>query len=373
MRKRKKFLILIYPGPSYAAKETFDERLCELSKNYQGVLITTAPRASKFRLHDFELICVSLEFGKIVTMLRLLTTMHKVLRCRPRKSGVDLIVTYDPLRSGLLGLLAKWRSHAKFAPEVNGDYDDIANYEDVAIVGLRRAKRSLYVAVERFVLGRADGIKLLYPEQISRLKVNIDNKKVVVFSNRVPVERFHISEMGEYVLTVGFPWQVKGIDITIRAFHQIRSEFPNWKLKVIGWYPDSRPLERLIGSTQQIELIKPVPYRDMAGIIGKCGIFVLASRTESMGRALVEAMAAGKPRIATNVGGIPTVVADGIDGLLVPPEAVGELASAMRLLMGDESLRVKLGRAGKKRAATEFSKDAYYTKLHEFYDQLLLV
>jgi len=90
-----------------------------------------------------------------------------------------------------------------------------------------------------------------------------------------------------------------------------------------------------------------------------------------MGRVLVEAMAAGKPRIGSWVDGIPTVIRDGIDGLLVEPESVPDLSEKLALLMSSSDLRKKLGSAGEKRVKKEFTKETYFKNLVNFYNCVL--
>ncbi len=84
-------------------------------------------------------------------------------------------------------------------------------------------------------------------------------------------------------------------------------------------------------------------------------VFVLCSVTEGLGTSLLDAMACGKPVVATSAGGIPEVVADGETGLLVPPRDDRALASAIARLLGDEALRRRLGEAGRARVRERFS------------------
>jgi glycosyltransferase involved in cell wall biosynthesis len=116
---------------------------------------------------------------------------------------------------------------------------------------------------------------------------------------------------------------------------------------------------------------KPVPYEEMPEHIGSCGMFVLPSRSEAMGRVLIEAMAAGKPRIGSNIEGIPSVINDGIDGLLFQTENVDALAEKMDVLMSNPELRQKLGKAGELRAKQEFTKSKYFNNLINFYNEVL--
>jgi glycosyltransferase involved in cell wall biosynthesis len=85
-----------------------------------------------------------------------------------------------------------------------------------------------------------------------------------------------------------------------------------------------------------------------------------------MGRVLIEAGAAGKCRVASRVGGVPTVIEDGVDGLLVETEDTGRLAATLARLIDDAPMRRRLGDAARVRMQREFSGDAYlahYTEL----------
>ena len=105
--------------------------------------------------------------------------------------------------------------------------------------------------------------------------------------------------------------------------------------------------------------------------IGRCGIFVLPSRTEAMGRVLIEAMAAEKPRIGARVGGIPTLIADGKDGILFDPENVDDLAEKLRSLLLSDELRKKYGAEAKRRYLNEITPDNYFNSLTSFYSKVL--
>jgi glycosyltransferase involved in cell wall biosynthesis len=88
-------------------------------------------------------------------------------------------------------------------------------------------------------------------------------------------------------------------------------------------------------------------------------ILALPSRTEGMGRVLLEAMAAGKPIIASDVDGIPHYVRDGYNGLLFRPGDAGDLAEKLRRLLSDGALREHLGRNGLGLARTKYDEVVY--------------
>lgn len=96
---------------------------------------------------------------------------------------------------------------------------------------------------------------------------------------------------------------------------------------------------------------------DVPSVLKTFDVFAMSSVTEGLGTSLLDAMAAGRPIVATRAGGIAEVVEDGVTGLLVPPGDAGALAAALIKLLGDESLRQRMGRAGLARVHERFSAD----------------
>ena len=139
----------------------------------------------------------------------------------------------------------------------------------------------------------------------------------------------------------------------------IAPDFPEYQLRLLGFFPDRRWLEELAAGCTQIEFMPASPHDKTLKVIAACSVYVLASRTDSMGRVLLEAMAAQKPIVAAAVGGIPYYVADNNNGLLFEPENVEDLASKLALVLRGRALRVRLARAGHERVTTEFDERAY--------------
>ena len=121
----------------------------------------------------------------------------------------------------------------------------------------------------------------------------------------------------------------------------------------------------------QIEAHPGVKQPELAEWMSRCAIFALPSRTEAMGRVLIEAGAAAKCRVASRVGGIPTVIEDGVDGVLVGKENVDELSAALARLIADAPLRHRLGDAARVRVGREFSGNAYLEHYAEFVSSAL--
>jgi glycosyltransferase involved in cell wall biosynthesis len=173
------------------------------------------------------------------------------------------------------------------------------------------------------------------------------------------------------ILFVGFPFRRKGIDILIEAFKRVAPRQPDWKLRILGWFPRPAALIEAVGGHRQIEICGPVEYEEMPAQLAECSILVLPSRSEAMGRILLESMAAGKARIGADVDGIPTVVAHGKDGLLFKAEDSEDLAMKLEMLMSDDELRRQLAIAARNRSVAEMTSDAYFSNTFEFYDAVI--
>jgi glycosyltransferase involved in cell wall biosynthesis/GT2 family glycosyltransferase len=113
------------------------------------------------------------------------------------------------------------------------------------------------------------------------------------------------------------------------------------------------------------------PRDDVAAILRRADVFVLASRWEGLPLAIIEAMMSGLPIVATTVGGVPEAVAEGETGLLVPPQEPGALARALERLLGDAALRRRMGAAGRQRALREYVVDRMLRQTAALYARVL--
>jgi glycosyltransferase involved in cell wall biosynthesis len=110
---------------------------------------------------------------------------------------------------------------------------------------------------------------------------------------------------------------------------------------------------------------------DVPKILAALDLFVLPSLWEGMPNAVLEAMAAGLPVVATAVGGTPEVVMDGVTGLLVPPQDPSALAQAIERLLRDPDLRRTMGRAGRRRVEQHFDVRETVRQVEDLYETLL--
>jgi glycosyltransferase involved in cell wall biosynthesis len=139
----------------------------------------------------------------------------------------------------------------------------------------------------------------------------------------------------------------KGVDVAIRALREI----PGVHLVVLGEGPQRAELE-LLASELEVPVYLPGRVPDVAAWLRRADVLVHPARWEGFGLALLEAMLASLPIVATRVSSIPEIVADGETGLLVPPDAPSALAAAVERILDDPA---GYGRRGLARARAEFS------------------
>jgi glycosyltransferase involved in cell wall biosynthesis len=114
-----------------------------------------------------------------------------------------------------------------------------------------------------------------------------------------------------------------------------------------------------------------VPHYELGPLYERAAVVAVPSHREGFGVACAEAMAAGRPVVASAVGGLLDLVVDGETGLLVPPRDVPALRAALERLLADEELRRKLGAAGRERAREHFSWPAVTAATIEAYEEAL--
>jgi glycosyltransferase involved in cell wall biosynthesis len=174
---------------------------------------------------------------------------------------------------------------------------------------------------------------------------------------------------------VGWLIPIKGVTYLLDAMAEVVQRHPN-SLLVLAGKGDERGGEeiKLKEQVENLRLDDNVRFlgwrSDVDAIMGCFDIFVLPSLNEGMGRVLVEAMAAGLPIVASRVGGIPDLVKDGQNGLLVPAEDASALAKAISDLLSDKERRNRMGEAGKK-MCLPYSAEAMVEQIDDLYKDLL--
>ncbi len=177
------------------------------------------------------------------------------------------------------------------------------------------------------------------------------------------------------VTTAGNIRHVKGHDIFIKAAATIAPQFPNVSFSIAGgilepaYFEELQALVRDLNLTGRFQFLGGVT--NLREHLSSANIFVLPSRSEGFSNAIVEAMAASLPVVATNVGGNAEAVQDGVSGFIVPSEDPPALAAAVAQLLSDPSRAEAMGIAGKQRVADKFTTEAMMSQTVATYTKLL--
>jgi len=165
----------------------------------------------------------------------------------------------------------------------------------------------------------------------------------------------------------------KGQRHLIEAARLVLPQVPDARFIVAGEGELRPALERQIKDHHLEKHVLLVGFRpDVLSLHKAFDIFVMSSVTEGLGTSLLDAMAAGKPVVATMTGGIPEVVVDGETGFLVPPRDHTAMAAAIVRLLKDEELRRRMGEAGRARACSLFSAERMVLETLRVYQRVAL-
>lgn len=160
----------------------------------------------------------------------------------------------------------------------------------------------------------------------------------------------------------------KGHALAIQAAQALRPHFPELRLLIVGDGPSRSEVERLAAPLREAAVL--TGHRtDVMELLDAADVLVHPSRFDAFPTVLLEAMAAGVPVVATAVGGIPEILADGHGGRLVEPSLGAEgIADALARLLRDPALRARLGRAGRERFDREFTAASWAQRTRAVYD-----
>ena len=177
------------------------------------------------------------------------------------------------------------------------------------------------------------------------------------------------------ILTVARLHPNKGLPNLIKAMKYVTKSVPLAKLVILGKGSLHSPLRKLashLGLEDSIRFhIDPIPNNKMITVYSSCDIFVLPSLREPFGRALVEALACGKPAIATNIGGPKDLIIDEKTGFLVQPGDIRQLAARMIALLTDQDLAGKLGSNARRRIEEEYDWEVIANAYEKVYSKIL--
>ena len=279
--------------------------------------------------------------------------------------------------SRLLGLAVPRSGRSRTLPLVISYHADVIT---------QRRLLPVYMPLLNFVFGRAQRILAAAEETIASSPVlSRYRDRCTVVPYGVDLRAFQLTETESVevsrrrrtaregtVLFVGVLRPYKGVDVLLRAMARIKA-----RLFVVGRGPDRLELSGLaarLGISSRVSFLGEVSESERRILLHACDVFVLPSidNREAFGIAQLEAMACGRPVIASDLPtGVRFVNKNQMTGLLVPPGDPDALAAALTRLLGDERLRQTLGNAAKKRAELEFSSDRMVRRVQQVYEEVL--
>ena len=222
-----------------------------------------------------------------------------------------------------------------------------------------RLVRGLGAPFERRVLPKA-GAVLVLTEAMRNLVIadGLDPSRVSVVPLGIDLDRFRPSPPGvdspPTIVYVGRLARAKGVDVLLEALAAMPRR--DVILRLIGDGPERAALERQarhLGIAPRVRFVGALPAADVPCVAAPSHVLVLPSRYEELGRVNVEGMAMGLPVVATRIGGIPELVRDQVNGLLVQPEDPRELSIAIDRVLTDRVLAARLAAAGMRLARSQ--------------------
>jgi glycosyltransferase involved in cell wall biosynthesis len=213
---------------------------------------------------------------------------------------------------------------------------------------------------------------------VDMLAVHAGHTLVLRIHNGVPTVELKLAHEDSFVVgTVGHVSRTKGTDVFLAAAAVALESQPHLRFEHVG---PTRPWgdDKFEGQVQA--MVKSPALRDSVKMLGhlpageaytRWSVFVLPSRQEAFPLSSLEAMAAGVPVIATNVGGLPEQIVHLEHGILVPPDDPSAIAGWIRRLHDDPDLRTRLAADGRARTQKAFTLERQAEKLNRAYEQAL--
>jgi glycosyltransferase involved in cell wall biosynthesis len=244
----------------------------------------------------------------------------------------------------------------------------------------------LYYGIDRFCLPRYESVLCVSPDLVGRCcEAGVPAERCLLLENGIDTDEYRrrgtVAEAkcrlglhpGRLAIgAVGRLSPEKGFDLLIRAVNRLVTDGCNVQLVIAGEGDQQPVLEQLIAHLGQGERIRLLGYcADPRALYEALDVFALSSRREGLPNVLLEALAYELPSVATNIAGVPRLIRDGENGLLVDADDVEAFTQSLARLLEDGGLRERLGRAGRHKVEADFSFAKRMQKIAALYDELL--
>jgi glycosyltransferase involved in cell wall biosynthesis len=227
-----------------------------------------------------------------------------------------------------------------------------------------------------YVFNHVDHIIVLSPQWKRDVAEFTTNKNVTVIYNAVLIPELDGQRNTDSEPRIAFLGRLgkrKGIFDLLEAFREVKKAIPTCKLDVAG----DGELERArahadeLGLGDSVSILGWVDSSEREKILRNAALFVLPSYAEGLPMSLLEAMAAGLPVVTTNVGGIPDLVTNDMEGIVVEPGDVEALGEAIKGILLDSELGDRLGKVARERISSQFSIDHAIKQLEMLYSEMV--
>lgn len=291
--------------------------------------------------------------------------------------GLDILHAHYAIPHAISGHLAR--------EMLNGDSANLRlittlHGTDITIIGQQR----IFQRITRFGIRQSDGVTSVSNELKDRVLDTIDcgAQDIEVIPNFIDTERFRpgccpdkraqlAAPDEKIVVHVSNFREVKRPLDVVSAF-AIAARETKARLVMIGDGPElgaCKELARELGIFERCTF--PGTYDAIWELLPQADVFFLPSDYESFGLSALEAMACGVPVVASNTGGLPEVVEDGVSGFLHTPGNVDAMAASIRKLLSDDELAKKMGAAARERASSKFRREALLPVWEAYYERIL--
>jgi glycosyltransferase involved in cell wall biosynthesis len=180
-----------------------------------------------------------------------------------------------------------------------------------------------------------------------------------------------LAEGTPVVATVGQLRPEKALEVLVEAAEGLAPRFPELRVLIVGHGPVEDDLKQHVVEAGLEETVLFLGRRnDVPDVLAGIDVAVCCSDHEGSPLSVMEYMAAGKPVVATRVGGVPDLIEDGVHGLLVPPRRSDELADAIASLLSDRERAQKMGDQARARQQEEFTLAAFVRRVEDLYEEL---
>ncbi|HEY3347410.1 MAG TPA: glycosyltransferase family 4 protein [Nitrospirota bacterium] len=305
--------------------------------------------------------------------------LRRILKGIKAESGAPVIVQTHSSKAGILGRSAAWAAGVdRVIHTIHGfGFNDEQG----------RLTRSIYVGLERLIARVTDKFVAVAYDNIRkgvRERIFSEDRAVVIRAG-IDTRFFGVveSDPKEVRAEIGIP-ETAPVAAMVSCLKPQKAplDFVRVAAEVIKSVPDAHFVQAgdgelrdaMLGEAARLKITDRLHIlgwrRDVREIMQASDVIVLTSLWEGLPKVLPQAMAAGKPVVATAVDGSPEAVTDGISGFLAKPHDIDKMADRVALLLSDRELAVKMGEAGRARAA-EFDERQMLHNIEQLYDSIL--